>query len=54
MKAQEVHELQKFKELTDKFSGQFFDWASTLEMQYLLPHIHDLQRAIQEKLKNGN
>lgn len=50
--ATEAMELQKFKEKTDRFAGELFEWASTLGVQYLLPHMWDLQQTIQEKL-NG-
>lgn len=50
MKSVETEDLQQFQKLTNQFAGRLFDYASMLEMQYLLSHIYNLQRAIQEKL----
>lgn len=48
--ATEVHDLKKFEEETMKFAGRIFEYASMLDVQYLLPHMYDLQNIIREKL----
>lgn len=50
MTAQEVSDLQDFQCQTNSFAQSLFEHASALGVQYLLPHIYDLQREIQGKI----